>query len=601
MADLITGPIDPAPDVAAQGASAALPGSTFEGIDPWETSKQIVRGIGNLQAKYGAYDTETGQTTAEPEASVPAEALKHLEVPDSDTVSGLKFPNPLLLSVAESMHDAKQEELMRASSASRQPDGFFGAAARGLVGMAAGMLDPVNVAASLVPVAGEARLEAMLARGLGEGLGGRIATSAAIGGARGAVAQAPLVGLRYGLSKAEGADYTMANAAADMVMGTLLGGGMHAVIQGGRGANSDWLGRQFSASPEARVVEADPVAREATARAAIAAVAEDRPVEVADYIRMSNEGAVRKAQIAALQREADSLRAEAAAVPNVTERVESPDSLVRPPVPDAATQARIDAVLDEMTSPDTLVTGARAAELAAEHRMLTEGARPGSELEQARSEAQRQGLLTAAARTEQRMRDLSDKITGSETVRRAAGSPEAEALATARQAEAAARVPPPERPELPPEPDAETLALHEAAAKTLSDKAAPDGMVRLYRGERPRDTRLDGDYVVKKGQEPGRYFTTDRKQAEHFGNIKVLDVHKDDPLLKQTIEDPLLQGTGAVVVPKELADRARPEFETMLTKAERAELAAADETHANAEGEAKAFENYGACLGARLV
>lgn len=520
MVDLITGPIDPAQDVAAQGASVAQPSSMFSDIDLFDTTKQVGRSMDYAQRTYGVTDPESGRILVEPDPSVPPDQLKHLEVPDSPGVSGLHFTQPLPLAVAQEMHDAKQEEIQRASIAGNQPGGAVSFVARSAVGIAAGMLDPINIAASMMPVIGEARLGAALARGLGEETAGRLATAAVIGGARGAAGQAPLVGLRLGLSQQEQADYGASNAMADMVMGTLLGGGLHTIIEGGQ----DWLGRRFRGSPEASIVDANPAAREGAARAAVAALADDRPVDVASYIRLSNEAEVRRAQVASLAREVDALRSEAEAVPNATESVASPDSLIHPPVPDAATQARIDAVLDELTGPEPL-TGERAAELSAEHRMLTEGQRAGTDLEQARSDAQRQGLLIAAERTEARMRDLQQQIAQSETVRRAAGSPEAEALATSRQADASLAVKMPERPELPPEPDAETMAAHLEAAKALI--------------EPPKEPA------------PG-------------------------------------ESTAAPI-------------RGMLTASERAELEAMDAAQSNAEGEAKAFENYGMCLGQGLL
>lgn len=521
MVDLQTGPIDPAPDIAAQGASVATPSSIFSGIDPFETSEQIGRSMGRAQAAYGMTDPESGRQLTEPEPSVPPEQLKSLEVPDSPGVTGLKFTSPLPLSVAQDMHNAKQNEIMRASIAGNQPGGAGNWLARNAVGLAAGMLDPVNVAASMMPVAGEARMGAALLQAFGEGTGGRLATAAVIGGARGAAGQAPLVGLRYGLSQQEQADYTAANAMTDLFMGTVLGGGLHTVVEGAH----DWLGSRFSGTPEAAAVEASPTIREGTMRAAVGALGDDRPVDVASYINLSNANEVRRAQVGALAREADSLRTEADQVPNFSESTTSPDSMIRPPQPDAVTQARIEAVLDQMTDPDGALTGAKAADLQAEHRMLSEGAAPGSELEQARSDAQRQGLLIAAERTEQRMRDLQREIAGSATVRQAAGEPTSDVLDVMRQADTASKVAPPERVDIPPEPDADVMAAHLDAAKAL-------------------------------------------------------------------LEPPKEPAPG---------ESAAAPIRGMLTAGERAELQAMDEAHANSEGEAKAFEDYGMCLGQGMV
>lgn len=494
MPDLITGPIDPTAGLAAKGASVATPSSMFSGIDPFETSEQLIRQGGYNIARYGYVDPETHLQLTEPEPNASPEELKQLEVPDSPDMKGLHFTSPLPLSVAQTMHDAKQEEIMRASIADNQPGGVLNTVGRTAVNFAAGMLDPVNIAASLIPVAGEARMGAALLRSLGDEIGGRVATNFVTGAARGAVGQVPLVAARYGMSQQEQADYSASNAMADLVMGTLLGGGLHTVVEGAH----DWLGSRFSRTPEAAIVEADPAAREATMRAAVAAVAEDRPVDVAAYIRLSNEDNVRLAQVAALRREAEALRGEAAGVPNFTEGLESPDSLVHPPAPDEATQARLDAVLDELTNPQGGLTAARAAELQAEHRMLTEGRQPGTDLEQARSDAQRQGLLIAAQRTEQRIADLMDQIKGSETVRRAAGAPDAEMVRLGQQADAATVVKPPETPEMAPEPDAETLAARMQQVKAAIDNGDTRGM--LTQGERDELKAMDEAQANSEGE-----------------------------------------------------------------------------------------------------
>src|ERR1700722_3046112 len=64
------------------------------------------------------------------------------------------------------------------------------------------MLDPVNTAALFIPGVGE---EAVLAR-LGTGLGSRMTARAVAGATAGVAGMAPGVGLRFGLSEAEGGD-----------------------------------------------------------------------------------------------------------------------------------------------------------------------------------------------------------------------------------------------------------------------------------------------------------------------------------------------------------------------------------------------------------
>lgn len=615
MVDLITGPLDPAPDIAAQGASIARPSSLFSDIDPFELSKQVGRSIGNAIATHGMFD-DVGNQVSEPEPPVAGDVLKHLEVPDSPDMKGLHFTGALPLSVAESMHDAKQEEIQRASIAGNQSGGFVPFVARQAVGLAAGMLDPLNVAASFMPVVGEARLGAALARSFGEEAGGRLATAFGVGAARGAAGQAPLVALRYGMSQQEQADYTASNAMADLVMGTLLGGGLHTIVEG----THDWLGRRFRGTPEARVVDADPAAREAAMRASVGAVADGRPVDVAAYIRLHEPQPVIDQHLISLGVEEARLRGDretldaarqdvpagATDAATTLSRVEAIDSQLANPelsrVERKALADRKDELLGS-TTPEQLqaqaqparevrqaanqraAIDARLQEIAAERDRIRVDATLGHQYVT--------GDLTSAWR--ERMAAAQREVANSATVREAAGAP-GDTLATSREADAAVAAKPPARPELPPERDPEVAASHLAAAKALLEpppeapKPTEDstglvaglGGAGKAIGENLRSMLWDklqrGD-TTELGQ-PSRVLTA-AKAAMDSGTVKTradFDRFVDDFYKKAppASEAPAVRG--------------------MLTEGERAELEAMNQAQANAEGEAKAFENYGLCI-----
>ena len=89
---------------------------------------------------------------------------------------------------------------------------------------AAFLSDPVNDLTMFIPVAGQARVAGALGLSA-ETMLGRAATRAITFGTQGAVSQAPLSAIKYGVSQAEHTDYSIADAMRD----TLFGGAVGAV------------------------------------------------------------------------------------------------------------------------------------------------------------------------------------------------------------------------------------------------------------------------------------------------------------------------------------------------------------------------------------
>jgi hypothetical protein len=279
MSDTISAPQqDSAPQVGLIGerigsfassspGSVVFPSSIGETLDWLGTTKQIARASGNAQAEFGAID-DYGRSITAPEPSVPADELQQrFGIPGK-----LKFDNPLPASVAQSMYDAKRDEIAREDALSRRPSGLGPGAAQMGAGLIAGLLDPVNVAAAFVPGVDEARFGALF----GESALGTVASRATAGAVSGAVGQIPLVALRYGLSQQEQADYDAWSAMSDLAMGAGIGGVLHPLA----GAVGDALGQRFARTRAAAIVADDPGARLDTLKTAIAQTVEERPVEV---------------------------------------------------------------------------------------------------------------------------------------------------------------------------------------------------------------------------------------------------------------------------------------------------------------------------------
>lgn len=127
----------------------------------------------------------------------------------------------------------KQDEAERQNVMSRTPWSLFGSPVRGAVSLAAGMLDPLNVAASFVPVVGEERVAAMLARA-GTSALSRAGARAAVGAVEGAAGAGILEPFVYGFHNQMQDDYSLANSLQNLAFGGLLGGGLH-VLSGAAG------------------------------------------------------------------------------------------------------------------------------------------------------------------------------------------------------------------------------------------------------------------------------------------------------------------------------------------------------------------------------
>src|SRR5579859_357312 len=109
-----TGPI-----LGDPGAPAYVPSGAFEGQDWAGLSRQVVRYVGNETARNGVIDPN-GYEIAPPEPTIPAdEANAKYGIDGQGVVKGLSFDQPVPESVAQSLHDAKREELARDDAAAR--------------------------------------------------------------------------------------------------------------------------------------------------------------------------------------------------------------------------------------------------------------------------------------------------------------------------------------------------------------------------------------------------------------------------------------------------------------------------------------------------
>ncbi|MDR3418698.1 MAG: hypothetical protein P4L83_21200 [Nevskia sp.] len=465
MTGFVTDPWPDTPALREAGLAAVQPtagevlGATAGGA--WDDALRNWKMLGG-----DGHVDETGRPVS-PDLMPPAPVLDPEEANRLYGISGqLKWTAPIAEDVASALHDEKRQQIVREDLISRGLGGLMaGAAARTAVSMAVSLLDPVNVAASFVPVVGPARYARMLEQA--GGAAGRAGVRLGVGAAEGAAGTALLQPFEAAHQSALQNDYSMGDALANIAFGSAFGGGLHVI----GGAAVDAL---HGTNPvTARMEAAGPEVREGTLGVGAAQMARGDPVNVSPIVDLAESTAERERLWYLLSLDREGLQREIDALP------------ARPGL-DEATQARLSAVQEELAQPALPAT--RRGELQDELRMLTEGhpLSPADEvLEQARTDAQRTGLQRALVRTDQRISDTE------QTLYTAATAPEVPALQRAGS-DMAARA---EKSAALTGPDAEASAIGRAYDTVLAKPQGPenDPLVRIT----PDD--IDGVLVARGG------------------------------------------------------------------------------------------------------
>lgn len=212
-------------------------------------------------------DDQTGNEVVIP--AKPATILTREEANKKYGIPGkLEFDDETPEPVAEQLHRLNIEEIIRQDKRRRSTAGIGADLTAGLVGSLA---DPIGVAASFIPVVGQARYAALAGR---IGTTGARATTGAIEGTVGAAILEPLV---YAGAQWESADYSAADSLMNLTFGGVMGGGLHM----GAGYIGDrWAARNV-ASPIQRLVDDAPVEdRLAIIGTAAKQILEGRPVDI---------------------------------------------------------------------------------------------------------------------------------------------------------------------------------------------------------------------------------------------------------------------------------------------------------------------------------
>ena len=142
---------------------------------------------------------------------------------------GLYFDEDEYQSVVDIMVKEKKEERARQSIMERGPKGswnplnkgFYVGAAKLTTGLAVSMVDPINIAASFIPVFGQARFAKLVAK---QGFTKARAVRGAVEGVAGAAIVEPLV---YGVAQSVQADYDLYDSFLNIGFGAVMGSGLH--------------------------------------------------------------------------------------------------------------------------------------------------------------------------------------------------------------------------------------------------------------------------------------------------------------------------------------------------------------------------------------
>lgn len=374
---------------------------------------------------------------ANPITMSPDEANQEYGVPGR-----LTFDEPVSRTTARDLNEHHTNSAIREDVIARRQGGVTtGGVARFGAGLAASILDPINIASAFIPGVREARIAAALGSSAA-GAGGRAAVRALSGASSGFLGAAAVEPLNYFLSQKDKDDYDMGDVLTNLAFGTILGGGLHTAI----GAVRDRRG----------LPPWSPEMHEAGFRQAVSALAEGRPVSAAAAMEFTAARTARQelenwyssqARVAA---EADrAIEKLDTAAQKVTAERERLDALkadadqVRAELAEARsrlTQAGIDPeTATRLAEIDAELTGAipraRRAALEQERTMLMEGRDwTADDLEAGRTQAEIEGLEAVQARAARQVALAEGRLS-----RAAQAENKAEGIFNAKSAALAAR------------------------------------------------------------------------------------------------------------------------------------------------------------------
>lgn len=320
----------------------------------------------------------------------------------------LTFDSPTSEAVARDLNEHHRANQARADVLARRNPEQFGQGGVALfgAGLAAAIIDPLNVASAFIPFLPEARLAAMA---VNAGRAARVAMGVGRGVVEGALGAAVLEPVNYGLARLDHDDYSMGDVLTNIAFGAALGGVLHgaaAALRPIRGtlpaeAHEAALREAMVATTEGRPVQAAAVADMQAASSARAELTRFADAQM----RLSNEADAALTRAIAPEQAAASTASRLAQLRDEVLSItrESQDARARYMAQglDPDTIGRLQAVEQDLAG---TIPAARRASLERERQMILEGVdHQQAALDEARTEAEMAGLGKALGRAKSKL------------------------------------------------------------------------------------------------------------------------------------------------------------------------------------------------------
>lgn len=252
----------------------------------WRDRELRLANVGQGEVKYTYTNPLMGRDIEITETN-PKKRLSVDEAKEQIKETGLPLSVPEASYTQEALDiiiERKRAELLRKDQMDRAK-GIVPAVGQFTSMLAAQVVDPINIAASFVPVVAPARYTAMMSRATTAGA--RALTRAKVGAVEGVVGAAIVEPFVYRATKREQADYDMYDSMLNIGLGAVMGAGLHA----GFGAVGDLMRKGVAPNVATATVKptgetprfvanAAPETREAMFKSAVAQEIEGRPTNV---------------------------------------------------------------------------------------------------------------------------------------------------------------------------------------------------------------------------------------------------------------------------------------------------------------------------------
>lgn len=233
------------------------------GEEGWHVGTQYYRTVfGKKYDKQYYTVNDLGEYEAhEIEANKDLKMLSSTEANERYSIDGfLKFDKEISEEEAQEVHATKSKQLERQTLLSRAPTSWVGTPTRGLISMATGIVDPVNIALMAVPGVGqEAMAMRMFAGRMASGFGERFMARTAAGAVEGVVGSAAYEPVAHALAKANYEERTIDDSFVSIGFGAGLSIGARHLFAGVGAVRGASEGRVAAEPGAIEVAEMPPV------------------------------------------------------------------------------------------------------------------------------------------------------------------------------------------------------------------------------------------------------------------------------------------------------------------------------------------------------